>query len=121
MSSLKNQRFFVRLRFAIAGFVHCFHTERSLRTQVLAFLSVVIALLILRPAPVWWGLAILASVVTLAAELFNAALEKLADHLHPQLHPQIRIVKDYAAAAVLCVALGATGIAIALVVEIFRH
>jgi undecaprenol kinase len=121
MSSLKNQRFLVRLRFAVAGFVQCFRTERSLRTQVFALLLVVVALLFLRPAPLWWALVILTSAVTVAAELFNAALEKLADHLHPQLHPQIRIVKDYAAAAVLCVAFGATCIAIALVVEILRH
>ena len=66
-------------------------------------------------------LAALGSALVLAAELFNTAIERLADHLHPQLHPEIRIVKDCAAAAVLCVSLGAIGVAIALLVDRARH
>jgi undecaprenol kinase len=34
----------------------------------------------------------------------NSSLEKMADHLHPERHPQIKIVKDVAAGAVLWVA-----------------
>src|ERR1039458_3870607 len=49
----------------------------------------------------WWALVIIASAAVLAAELFNTAIERLADHLHPEMHPEIRIVKDCAAAAVL--------------------
>jgi diacylglycerol kinase len=33
--------------------------------------------------------------------MVNTALEKLADHLHPGRHEQVRIVKDVAAGAVL--------------------
>ena len=44
------------------------------------------------------------------AELFNTALETLADHLHPERHPVVGAAKDIAAAAVL-VASGAAVVA----------
>jgi diacylglycerol kinase (ATP) len=121
METHKNQSFSTRLRFALAGMAHAFRTERSLKTQGLALLLALMVLLILRPAPLWWALVIIASAAVLAAELFNTAIERLADHLHPELHPEIRIVKDCAAAAVLCVVIGAIGVAVALVVELARH
>jgi len=117
----KNQSFAARLRFARAGIVHGFSTERSLRTQALALSLVMLALLIIQPAPVWWALVIVSSAAVLAAELFNTAIERLADHLHPELHPQIRVVKDCAAAAVLCLAVGAVGVAVALAVQVIRR
>jgi undecaprenol kinase len=121
MEPHKNQPFSTRLRFALAGMAHAFRTERSLKTQGLVLLLVLLVLLILRPAPLWWALVIIASAAVLAAELFNTAIERLADHLHPELHPEIRIVKDCAAAAVLCLAIGAIGVAVALAVELARH
>ncbi|MGH8209955.1 MAG: diacylglycerol kinase, partial [Steroidobacteraceae bacterium] len=106
MTRLKNQSFFLRLRFALAGLGHAVRAERSVRIQIGAFMVVVVALLILRPGPIWWALVMLASAGVLAAELFNTAIEHLADHLHPGVHPHIRVVKDCAAAAVLVAVLG---------------
>jgi undecaprenol kinase len=120
METHKNQSLSTRLRFAIAGIAHGFRTERSLRTQALALALVLLVLLILRPPPLWWALVIISSAAVLSAELFNTAIERLADHLHPELHPEIRVVKDCAAAAVLCVAIGAVGVAIALIADITR-
>ena len=117
----KNLSFARRLRFALAGLGHALRTERSLQTQAVVFLLVVIALVVLRPAPLWWALVILASAAVLAAELFNTAIEHLADHLHPELHPAIRIVKDCAAAAVLLAVMGAIGVGVALAVELIRR
>jgi len=117
----KNQGFFTRLRHALAGLLICLRTERSLQTQVLVLAAVLLGLLVLRPSPLWWALTSIGSAAVLAAELFNSALERLADHLHPDLHPQIRIVKDCAAAAVLLVALGAIGMAAALAVATLRQ
>ena len=114
----KNQSFARRLAFAVAGFAHALRGERSLRTQ-LGILVVVVAVLgYLQPPAVWWALVSLCAAGVIGAELFNTAVERLADHLHPDVHPQIRIVKDCAAAAVLCAALGAVGVGIALVVEL---
>jgi diacylglycerol kinase len=52
-----------------------------------------------------WALVAVCIGAVFAAEAMNTALESLADTLHPDLHPGIAKAKDYAAAAVLCVAL----------------
>jgi undecaprenol kinase len=118
---LKNQPFPVRLGFALRGLAHGLRHERSLQLQAAAAVVVLLALLKLRPSWGWWALAGLASAGVIAAELMNTAIEALADHLHPQLHPSIRLVKDCAAAAVLVAALGALGVALALALELWRH
>jgi len=46
--------------------------------------------------------------------------EHLADHLHPELHSSIRIVKDCAAGAVLLTSAGAVGVAIALAIHLIH-
>jgi diacylglycerol kinase (ATP) len=54
---------------------------------------------------------------TLAAELFNTALEYLCDLLHPNFHPQIAMAKDCAAAAVLVLSLTSLLVFVAFVYE----
>lgn len=111
---MKNLPFARRLVFALDGLRHAWHGERSFRTQVLMGAAAVVALLLLRPAPVWWALVALAIAAVLAAELFNTAVEQLADHLHAERHPAIRVVKDCAAGAVLLASVGALAVAAAL-------
>lgn len=115
---MKNLSFTKRLGFALAGMRHALHAERSFRTQVIIGVAVVAAMAILRPEPGWWAVVGLAIGIVLAAELFNTAIEQLVDHLHPELHPSIRIVKDCAAAAVLLASLGAVAVAAALLVHL---
>ena len=114
----KNRSLPARVGFALQGLRHALGRERSLRTQLAAFLAALVALAILRPGAVWWALVLLASAAVLAAELLNTALELLADHLHPQEHPAIRLAKDCAAAGVLIASLGALGVALALLLHL---
>ena len=119
MSVHKNQPFLRRVRFALAGLAAAWRSELSFRLQLGALAALLLVLLGLRLEPVWWALVSLTSAAVIGAELFNTALEHLADHLHPAVHPQIRIVKDCAAAAVLVAACGALGVAIALMIHLF--
>ncbi|MDP9064439.1 MAG: diacylglycerol kinase [Pseudomonadota bacterium] len=121
MQPAKNQHFLRRLRYALAGVAYGIRNEHSFKTQAFAFAAALIALLIIRPAPVWWALIFLASAGILAAELLNTAIEVLADHLHPEQHRNIRIVKDCAAAAVLLMVAGALGSALALMIDVIRR
>ena len=54
-----------------------------------------------------WVCIIIMIGLVLTAETFNSAIEKLADHLHPQYHPKIGLVKDLAAGAVLIISITA--------------
>src|SRR4051812_45199369 len=118
MQTSKNQSFLARLRFAWAGIAHGIRAEHSVRFHVAALGLVLVALVVFRPEPEWWALIILTSAAVISAELFNTALEHLADHLHPEIHPSIRIVKDCAAGAVLVASLAALTVAAAFVVHI---
>ncbi len=108
---MKNQGFHKRLGFAINGITSTLRNESSFRLHILAALLVIILLVVAQPDPIWWALMALTVACVLAAELFNTAIETLADHLHPHQHPHIKIVKDCAAGAVLLVSLGALGVA----------
>jgi diacylglycerol kinase (ATP) len=77
---------------------------------------VIIVLLTTRAPAVWWGLMVLTVMAVMAAELLNTAVEQLIDHLHPEQHKSIRIVKDCAAGAVLLTSIGALCVAVAFIV-----
>lgn len=113
----KNQPLHKRVRFAIAGIRETWRRERSFRAQVGVAVLVVGALLAIRPAPVWWALVGFIIFAVLAVEMINTALETLIDHLHPDIHPQIRVVKDMAAGAVLLMVIGAIVVAAVLLAE----
>lgn len=114
MSNSKNQPFHRRLRFALAGIGATWRRERSFRTQVGVAVLVVATLAVIRPPAVWWALTGFVIAAVLAFEVVNAALEALIDHLHPDVDPEIRIVKDMAAGAVLLVVAGAVAVGGAL-------
>lgn len=121
MSEHKNQPFVRRLRFALAGVLIASRSERSLRFQMFALAVVLLACAFLGLEPIWWAIVLLTSAMVIAAELFNTALERLADHLHPETHPHIRVVKDCAAAAVLVASCAAVGVGIALIVHLMQR
>jgi undecaprenol kinase len=107
--------------FALAGLRHGLRAERSVRFEAVVLLMVLVALVFFRPGPLWWAAVALASSGVLAAELLNTAIETLADHLCPEIHPRIRIVKDCAAAAVFVAVIGALAVAAALAVHLLRR
>lgn len=116
---MKNRAFGERLTFALRGIGVAFRREASLRLQRWFALAALAALVVLRPAPVWWAIVFLSIVVVLALELMNTALELVIDRLHPDVHPMIGQAKDCAAGAVLLASLGALAVALALVTDYF--
>jgi undecaprenol kinase len=98
---MKNQPFRLRLKFAATGIASTFQREASFRTQILLASVAALLLLLLKPPLVWFMLFLMSASAVLALELFNTALEALADRLHPEMHESIRLAKDCAAGAVL--------------------
>jgi len=117
----KNQPFIRRLRFALAGVLIAWRSERSFRFQLFALVAVVVGCAMVRLEPAWWAIVLMTSAMVVSAELFNTALEHLADHLHPEIHPRIRVVKDCAAAAVLMASCAAVAVGIALIVHLMSR
>lgn len=85
-------------RFALAGIVHVWRTQRNLRIEgVLGALAVLVTLwLNVSPAPV-----LLACGLVLGLELMNTAVEAVVDLVSPDFHPLAKVAKDAAAGAVL--------------------
>lgn len=118
---MKNRPFRERLGFAAAGLRDGWRRERSFRTHCLFAGLAALALLVLRPAPVWWGLVAVVIALVLALELVNSAMESLVDLLHPGVHAEIRAIKDMVAGAVLTISIAALVVALALVIDNWRN
>ena len=114
---MKGQSFYRRLAFAINGLYLAYLREPSFRYHVFACIGVIALLAITHPQPIWWAMGALAVGLVMATELFNTAIETLADHLHPELHPEIGAVKDIAAAADLLSSIIALLIATAFAID----
>ena len=98
---MKGQGFLRRFGYARSGIAVAFRRERSMRTHGVAVVAVVIFLTLTGAPALWWALIGLAVGLVLVAEMANTAIETLADRLHPGQHPEIGVVKDVAAGAVL--------------------
>jgi len=116
----KNQPFWVRFRYAVAGIAAGVRSEHSLRIQLATLALAILVLCICRPEPIWWAAVALSAASVISAELLNTAIEHLADHLYPESHSQIQLVKDCAAGAVLVASCGAFAVGIALIVHLLR-
>ncbi|MFZ5746735.1 MAG: diacylglycerol kinase [Pseudomonadota bacterium] len=114
---MKNRPFRQRIGFALEGWRAGWRRERSFRTQAATGLCAVAALLLLRPAPLWWALVAVAIALVLALELLNSAVETLADLLHPAIHPEVKALKDMLAGAVLVMSVAALAVGAALLVD----
>lgn len=88
-------------QYAFKGVASCIRTERNLRIHLAVTFYVLIASLVTRLSAVEWSLVLLCVGAVLGAELFNTAVERLCDALHPGRSPVIGTVKDLAAAGVL--------------------
>lgn len=98
---VKNQHILHRFLYAWAGLRASWRSEKSFRAHIAVFLFIVCLLLVMRPPAVWWAFLLFASGGMMAVELINTAVEKLTDHLHPDRHEALAVVKDTLAAAVL--------------------
>jgi len=114
---MKNRRFHERVGFALAGWRAGWRREASFRAQACIAGFALVALLVLRPAPIWWALVAVTVSLVLALELLNSAVEAVIDLLHPGIHAEIKAAKDMLAGAVLLISAAAMAVGIALVAD----
>ncbi|MNK02238.1 Undecaprenol kinase [compost metagenome] len=119
MSSSKRFSLSERIRsfnYAFAGLKTLFIEEHNARVHVIAAVIAIVLGFVLKISLNEWIALVIVMGLVFVCELFNTALEALADFASPGKHPQIKKVKDLAAAAVLLSAISAliTGIIIFL-------
>ena len=75
-------------------------TEAAIKQEV-AIAVVALPLSFLIADSIWVWVALIASLLlVLAVEFLNTAIERLCNHLHPDVHEGIRVTKDLASAGV---------------------
>ncbi|MCC6947170.1 MAG: diacylglycerol kinase [Bradyrhizobiaceae bacterium] len=87
------------------GLGHALRTEAAFREEAVVFLAALPVGWLIAPSVVWYVAMLSALLLVMAVELLNTAIEKLADHVTPERHPNIGRIKDYGSAAVACVLL----------------
>ena len=95
---------------AFTGLLEMWKQERNLRIQFFVLAGSVAAGFILQISPLEWVAVIVCGAAVLSAEMFNTALEALADIVSPEYNYKVRFLKDVAAGAVLVMAIGAAAV-----------
>lgn len=93
--------------FAFSGLYELIRSEPNARIHLVAAILAIGAGFFLRISLAEWCVIAFAIALVFAAESFNTAIEKLADHLFPGYHETARIAKDVSAGAVLICAVAA--------------
>ena len=118
---MKNQSLAKKMANALAGIYFTFQTENNFKIQTGIAVLLIIGLLIVQPALIWWALILLCIGMVLAAELANTALETLIDHLHPQIHPEVGKAKDIMAGMVLTLSIAAALVGLLALLSVFVY
>ncbi|MEO6546498.1 MAG: diacylglycerol kinase family protein [Ferruginibacter sp.] len=102
--------------YAARGIKHAFSTQQNFRIHSMILTAVIIAGFFFKITATEWLFIIGCSMLVLALELMNTAIEYMCDSVTKKIHPAIKIIKDASAAAVLIVAMGSaiTGVIIFL-------
>ena len=112
------------LRFASEGLLAFFRTERNGQRQAVIAVLVIIAGIYFQISSLEWLFVTLCIGSVIGMEMMNAAVEKACDLVTHEIRPEIKLIKDLSAGAVLFVALAAlvAGLIIFLpyVLELFR-
>ena len=96
--------------YAITGLLEMWKRERNLRIQFFMLAGAVAAGFILHISTLEWVAVILSGAAVLSAEMFNTALEAMADIVSPGYNHKVRFLKDAAAGAVLVISVGAAAV-----------
>ncbi len=92
-------------RFAFQGLSQFFKTQHNAIIHAVATIAVITLSVIIQLPLTKFLFVITAIGLVWMAELFNTAIEKLCDMVSPDIHPQIKFIKDVSAAAVLVAAI----------------
>jgi diacylglycerol kinase len=94
-------------QYAFAGIWYTLKTQRNAQIHVGITSLVIVMGLLLKVTLLEWATLALTTGFVIATEMLNTAIEAAMDHATTDFHPQVKIVKDVAAGAVLVAAITA--------------
>ncbi len=112
-------KFIRSVGFALEGIVALIKGENNARIHLLATILVIIVGLYINISSADWLWIGLSITLVWLAEAFNTAIETLADMVSKEIHPNIKKVKDIAAAGVLFAAIFAIFVAVKVFINAF--
>ena len=101
------KQMFKSIGIAFDGIIDLIKSENNAKIHLVSTIVVIIVGLKLQFLAIEWLWISLAIAGVWVAELINAAIEKLTDLVSPEINPIAKKVKDYAAGAVLVMAIWA--------------
>lgn len=116
MANNKNSRRTIADSFkaAFQGIWDCICSERNMRIHFSFMAYILFFAVVLHLDPTEYAVLFLTMALVLSTEMMNTAIEKQCDFIQTKLHPQIRMIKDIAAGAVLVAAIFAVSVGVAL-------
>ena len=108
----KNKPFSLRarvrsFRYAFEGLKNFISIEHNAWLHLIATVAVIILAIITNVSKLEWIALVIVIGSVWVAELFNTAVEKIMDFISIEQNPEIKIIKDLSAAAVLVAAITA--------------
>ena len=98
----KNKTFFHSLKYAFKGLFYCFKTEKNFFLYIIFAIVALVINCILSISFIEWVIYIISVFGAFSMECVNTAVEKICNLVTMEKNESIRIIKDIAAAAVLC-------------------
>ena len=94
-------------RFAFAGIRTFITREHNARIHLVATVAVIIAAIVVHVSLAEAGVLVIVTSLVWITEMLNTCIERMADLITLEQNPQIKFIKDIAAAAVLIAAIAA--------------
>jgi diacylglycerol kinase len=95
------KKFIRSFYYAGQGIRHCFRRERNFRIHIAATAIVIILASLLHCTAVEWVLLLICIGMVVSLEMVNTAIERFCNMVQTDFNPQVKIIKDVAAGAVL--------------------
>lgn len=118
---MKNKTFIDSIRCAIAGLVVAIKTEKNFKYYVFIYIITQIINKILGVNIIIYIAQLILAAGVFSSECLNTSIEHLCNSMSTEVREDIKLIKDIAAASVLCWGIGYFGIEIIGVVILFLY
>ena len=114
---MQPEKFSIRSRirsfsYALAGLRQFVMREHNARVHLAATIGVIIVALVVQVTRTEAAILAIVTGLVWVAEILNTCIERLADHITKERNPEIKLIKDLAAGAVLTAAITAVIVAL---------